>query len=142
MLVGNRYEYQTFLTTYNEYEGIPAPDDDDLVDYVRQHVADVFAAREHRIVGISAIDIAVDASWTWHSATSFSVPFDIQYRQIKNNTEVEIRQDTFDIRFYRDSISDPLKGILATETSREQLAVEKYSPDQIRSMRTLRTGLL
>lgn len=140
VLVGDRYEYLKFLTTYNKYEGIPAPSKADLLDYVREHLSNVFVSREHLVVGIKAVDIAADEPWKWHSAMSFSVPFDIHYRQIKNNTDIEVRLDRFDIRFYRDSVSDPLKGLMATETSRKQLAVEQFSPEEIRSMPTLRNG--
>lgn len=142
ILAGDRYEFRKFLTTYNEYEGIPAPSENDLADYVRANVSNVFVSREHQIVDVQSIEIAADKSWTWHSASSFSVPFEIHYKQIKSNTEVEAREDIFDIRFYRDSVSDPIKGLMATEVSRKQLAVQQHSSDAIRAMKTLRSGLM
>ncbi len=81
---GSGYQYSRFLTTYNEYEGIPAPDDDELLDYVNDHLADVFQSRDHTIVEISSVKLA-DSPRKWHSVTSFTVPFRISYKYIKNN---------------------------------------------------------
>ena len=141
VLVGDRYEFKRFLTTYNEYEGIPAPDDDDLVDYVRDHLNDVFVSRDHTIVAIDSVELGKDTPWNWHSPTSFSAPFTISYEHITNNTTVEAREDVFDIRFYRHSVESPVHALMATESERRQLGTRQHPAEAIRNMKTLRTGL-
>ncbi len=140
-LIGDRYQYLKFLTTYNEYEGIPAPSDKELLSYVRDNLTDVFVSRDHTIVEVGSVKIRTDQSRVWHTALSLTVPIEIAYKVIKNNTTVEGREDVFDVRFYRESIDAPLKGLLATEKSRQQLGEQHYSEAEIRNMKTLREGL-
>jgi hypothetical protein len=142
VLVGDRYEYRKFLTTYNEYEGVPAPDEDALTDYVRDHLTDVFVSRDHTIVAVDSVDLNADKPWRWHSAKSFTAQFTIAYKHITSYTAVETRQDNFDIRFYRDSVTSPIQNLMATEASRKQLGTEEYPADAIRNMKTLRSGSL
>lgn len=141
LLVGNRYEYQKFLTTYNSYEGIPAPDEDDLADIVRDNLRKVFQSRDHTVVGIDLVEPERDGAWIWHNALSFSAPFRIRYDYIRSDTTVEKRDDVFDIRFYRAAIDGPVDNLLATERSRKQLEVKQYSASEVASMKTLRSGL-
>ncbi len=137
---GERYDYLRFITTYNEYEGIPAPSEKELVEYVEAHLADVFASRDHTIVKIDAVSVE-DQPWQWHSATSFTVPFRISYEHITNNTTVEAREDVVDLRFYRDAVAGPIQNLLASERSREVLGKRQHDAAEIRSMPTLRSGL-
>lgn len=137
---GDRYEYLKFLPTHNEYEGIPAPDDKELADFIRDHIDQVFAAREHTIVDIDSVELE-DQPWEWHSPTSFTVPFRIRYEYIKNDTTLESRDDVFAVRLYRESMNGPLANLLATETSRTILGERQRTASEIRSMPTLRSGL-
>lgn len=141
VLMGDEYKYYKFLTTYNEYEGIPAPEDDELVKFVQRNLAKVFAGRDHTITEISSVGIADEAQRVWHSATSFSVPFTIAYKYKNSYTTIESRRDLFDIRFYRDRIDSDVKNLLATEKGRELLGTEQFTADILNSMKTLRDGL-
>lgn len=139
--VGDRYQYYKFLTTYNEYEGIPAPRDDELVDFVKGNLLKVFMSRDHLITEVSSVELSEGSPWIWHTAKSFSVPFNINYKYIKSNTTIEARDDLFDIRFYRTSVDSPVDKLLATERSRKQTALEQHTVDDIQNMKTLRSGL-
>ena len=139
-LVGDEYVYQRFLTTYNEYEGIPAPSTKELLRYVEENLGQIFMGREHNILGIDTVELDADKNWLWHTPNSFSAPFTIRYRQRKNNTTVEDRSDTFDIRFYRNATDEPLHNLLATETSQSTLATEVLESSAIDRMPTLRSN--
>jgi len=139
-LVGDEYVYQRFLTTYNEYEGIPTPSAKKLLRYVEENLGQIFVGREHNILGIDAVKLDAEKNWEWHTPNSFSVPFTIRYRQRRNNTTVEDRSDTFDIRFYRNAADQPLHNLLATETSQSTLATEVFDSGAIDRMPTLRSN--
>ena len=141
VLVGDRYQYSTFLTTYNEYEGIPAPGEAELIEFVEDNLSKVFVSRDHTITDVSSVSIADDVPWTWHSANSFSVPFFIAYKHKNSYTTLQARHALFDIRFYRDDIASPVNNLVATEKSRDVLGVEQFTADALDSMRTLRDGL-
>lgn len=138
-LIGNKYQYRRFLTTYNEYEGIPAPSEYELTDYVNDHLQEVFVSRDHNIVAIEEVVLEPDAEWNWHTPISFSVPFRIQYTQRKSNTALEERTDIFDIRFYRKTLDAPIHALMATETSRLVLGDRVLAASEIDHMKTLRT---
>ena len=137
---GERYDYQEFLTTYNEYEGIPAPSDRELVDYVETNLASVFVSRDHTIVNVDSVTLE-DQPWNWHSPTSFTVPFRIRYEHVISNTTVETRDDVVDVRFYRDAVEAPIRNLLASERSREVLGHRQHEASEIQNMPTLRSGL-
>jgi hypothetical protein len=138
-LVGDRYEYARFLTTYNEYEGIPAPSESELTEYVEDNLKKVFVSRDHNIVEISSIRLKPDTPWTWHAPTSFSVPFQISYKHRNSNTTIEERDDLFDIRFYKKKIDEPIHALMATEKSRVVVGKRTLTADAIEQMKTLRT---
>lgn len=138
--MGDQYKFAKFLTTYNEYEGIPAPDEDDLLDYVKGNLDKVFISREHNIMDISSINLNKDEKWNWHSATSFSVPFQIRYKERTNNTTIQERDDVFDIRFYRNTLDAPIHALMATEKTRNIIGEKQYAMNEIDQMKTLRTG--
>ncbi len=141
VLVGEEYRYHRFLTTYNEYEGIPAPKTKALTQFVHANLGKVFEGREHRIVGIESVAPQDDASWVWHTATSFTVPFVARYDYVSNDTTVETRLDVIDIRFYRDTVERPVTNLLATERSRETVSQRELGAERIRALKTLRDGL-
>ena len=139
-LMGDTYKFATFLTTYNEYEGLPRPKEKDLVAFVKANLNKVFQSREHNIYAIEDVRL-VDGPWTWHNPNSFSVPFTLRYKERKNNTTIEERQANFDIRFYRNDLKADVHALMATEGDREILGQENYEMAAIDSMPNLRTGL-
>lgn len=141
ILVGDEYQYHQFLTTYNEYRGIPRPNAKSLMAFVKGNLAKVFAAREHLIVAVNSVDIEDEQPWVWHTPTSFTVPFVVEYGHVKSNTTVETRRDVIEIRFYRDTIHDPVKNLLATESERTSLGEQQYDVADVQAMKTLRDGL-
>lgn len=137
---GTGYEYSKFLVSYNEYEGIDAPSPKELRKYVQSNLDKVFISREHNILAIENVELKAKSGWTWHTPMSFTAPFEIRYQQRSNNTTVEDRTDTFDIRFYRQSIDSPLHALMATETARNIIGANTHDAAAIDQMKTLRTN--
>lgn len=137
---GNGYQYSKFLVSYNEYEGIPRPSDKELIELVEDRLAEVFVSREHLVVAVDHVGLAEDARWTWHSPTSFSVPFSIRYRYRTSNTSIDDRDDVLDIRFYKQTIDSPIHALMATERERTVLNTETLTANDIDAMKTLRTN--
>jgi len=137
---GNSYEYAKLLVSYNEYEGIPRPSDADLVELVENRLPEVFVGREHLVLGVDTVRLVKDRRPTWHSATSFSVPFVIRYRYRTSNTSIDDRHDVFEIRFYKQEVDSPIHALMATEHERNVLDTETLAASDIDSMKTLRTN--
>ena len=129
--VGDEYTYQRFLTTYNEYEGIPSPSGKALTKFVTANLQKVFQGRAHNIVEVESVKLTKDKSWVWHNPKSFTVPFVIQYDQVTSYTTVETREDEIDIRFYRQSVDADVDNLLATERNRKQLGVKEYEAEEV-----------
>ena len=137
---GNSYEYSRFLVGYNEYEGVPRPSDGELAELVESRLAEVFVSREHLVVGVDGVQQVPDRRWTWHSPTSFSVPFAIRYRYRTSNASIDERDDIFDIRFYRESANSPIRALTATERERTVLSTATFDANDIDAMKTLRSN--
>lgn len=138
--MGDHYKYAKFLTTYNSYEGIPEPDTDELVRYVKDNLKEVFVSRDHNITEISRIELNEGQPWDWHTPNSFSVPFTFRYKEIASNTRIDEREDLIAVRFYRNALDAPIHALMATEEDRTILGSETYSEDEVRAMKTLRTA--
>ncbi len=133
---GGTYSYKKFLTTSNEYEGIPTPGADEMLSFVNSNLKKVFSGREHSITEVSSV--AVNPSpWTWHEATRFTVKFDIKYKQVVSYTEVADMEGVFDIMFYRKDINSAVHNLLSVETSYKENNRQKYSEKQIKAMKSL-----
>ena len=139
--VGRDYKFHKFLVTDNSYEGIPAPNKKELLKLVKSNLNKVFMSRDHTITEIGSVEFHENASWIWHAANSFTVPFKIKYKTIVNNTTIETREDVFDIRFYRADVDSPINNLMATEKTRNSLGRETYAAADIGKMKTLRDGL-
>lgn len=137
---GDAYEYSKFLVNYNEYDGIPKPDDDELEDLVSGRLAEVFVSRDHNVLEVSDLQLVRDERWTWHSPTSFSTPFLIHYRFRTSNTSVEERKNRFTIRFYKQAVDQPIHALMATELDSNVLGIEEFDAEQLAAMKTLRTA--
>jgi hypothetical protein len=138
--VGGKYNYWKFLTTYNEYEGIPRPSENELQQFVGKNLGKVFMSREHNIYGIEKLAIQKGAPWVWHTPNSFSVPFTAQYRHRKDNTTLEERAAIFEIRFYRNGLNDAIHALMATEKDIKPMGQTTHTMAEIEQMKTLRTG--
>jgi len=133
---GGTYSYKKFLTTSNEYEGIPTPSADEMLSFVNSNLKKVFYGREHSVTEVSSVAVN-PGPWTWHEATRFSVKFDIKYKQVISYTEVAEMEGVFDIMLYRKDINSAVNNLLSVETSYKEIGKQKYSEKQIKSMKTL-----
>lgn len=134
---GSNYTFKKFLTTDNQYEGIPAPSKQELVDYVKNKIQQVFIGRAHNITDVSSIEMDPDSPWVWHTAKSFTAKFKIAYKEIVSYTDVSDRSGLFEIRFYRNDVTSPFDGLLSTEDSRVDVKRTKYTDDEIKQMKSL-----
>ena len=134
---GNKYSYYKFLTSDNQYEGIPAPSGSDLVAFVKRELQNVFIGRAHNIMEVSSVELIQDAPWEWHNAGSFTAKFLITYKMLISYTEVAQRVGQYDIRFYRENIDSPIHSLMSTETSYEVKEVKKYTNTEISQMKSL-----
>jgi hypothetical protein len=136
-VLGGKYTFKKFLTTSNEYEGIPAPSSDELSAFVNANLKKVFSGREHSITEVSSVAQNAEKGWTWHEATRFSVQFNIVYKEVVSYTEVADKQGTFDIMFYRKDINSAPHNLLSVEVSSQENGRKKYSEKEIQGMKSL-----
>ena len=133
---GNNYNFYKFLTTDNQYEGIPAPSGSDLENYVKKELNKVFMGRAHNVVEVSSVKLSEDP-WVWHTAESFTASFTMNYREIASYTEVADRQSKFEIRFYRKSVDSQINNLMSSEVDRKEIKRTKYSEAELKGMPTI-----
>ena len=138
--MGNQYKYAKFLTTYNEYAGIPAPSNQTLVQFVKDNLKKVFISRDHNITEISEVAIDQSRPWVWHTANSFTIPFTFRYKQIASYTQIDEHEDVMDVRFYRNAVDAPIHTLMASTKNSIILGSQAFSQDEVNSMKTLRTS--
>jgi hypothetical protein len=131
------YSYVRFLVTTNEYEGLKGMSTSDLEKYLKSNIRQVFQSRLSSVTEVKSITANTNIPWIWHTPTSFAVRFNIHYKQIWSVTEVSEKIGDFEIRFYKDTTDGPITGVLAIEKLSEEKGREKYSEEQVRSMKTI-----
>jgi hypothetical protein len=130
------YSYKQFLTTSNEYTGIPAPSSDDLLAYVKKNLKQVFAL-PHNITEVKSVAVSGEPNWKWHTAIRFTVDFDLSYKEIVSYTDVAEIQATYSITFYRKDLNSTPHTLMVDSRKREERAREKFTAAQVKQMPTL-----
>jgi hypothetical protein len=141
-IVGENYDYDTFKTIWNEYEGIPAPTDDEILSMVKKDMP-IFVSQYNwnKIVGdIKGPVLSKDKKVrqvTWHSPKSFSIHMQADFSVISSYTEVQDKATIYEVRFYRDAVNQPWKNFISSTKKEEVIAKHQYSSDEIKAMPTL-----
>ena len=139
-ITGEKVSYQKFLVTWNEFKGIPTPTHADVVKMVKERKkAFLGNYLYNKIVGeVSGIQVSKEHSTRWHTPHSFTINVDCSYREIVSYTEVEAKQATFRVRFYRQGFDKPWRDtIVSTRIKEKRGAKTKHDADEVRNMPTL-----
>jgi hypothetical protein len=130
------FSYVRFLVTTNEYEGLKGMSTKDLESYVQNNPKEIFFSRLASVTSVGAVKAVAGAPWVWHTPTSFSVQFQVSYKQIVSVFDLADRMGIFEIRFYKQELNGPITGILAKEKSYEEKTT-RHTEEAIRNMKTL-----
>ncbi|MEZ4774371.1 MAG: hypothetical protein R3D00_14395 [Bacteroidia bacterium] len=138
-IVNGKFSYNRFLTTWNEYKGIPTPTDEDVLEMVKQNLSSFLVGRYNDIVSeLENLRIAEEKNSEWHTANSFSINLACSYEKKISYTETARYDAIYRVRFYRDAISSPWKpGFVSSNVSETELSKTTHNADDLRVMPTL-----
>ncbi|MCC7503188.1 MAG: hypothetical protein IT229_11705 [Flavobacteriales bacterium] len=136
---GNPPSYREWKTSLNEYEGIPAPTNEEILAHARKYLKDfVGEYRYNRMVDLRSIAVAADPKTVWHTPLSFSMEFEVVADVIISDVEVATESTRQETRFYREKVSDPWRSFMVTvERDVRHDNKRSYSPEDIRAMETI-----
>jgi|GEM_PF-2660065 len=141
-IVGENYDFDKLKTVWNEYEGIPMPQDSEILNILKNDIVSfVQPYNWNQMISkpegpILSSDPAIRKT-QWHSANSFSIHVQAKFSVISSYTEVQDKWTDFTVRFYRDDIKQPWKPhFISSKTKEKILATHKYSTDEINAMPT------
>jgi len=142
-IINGNYEFDKFKVTWNEYEGIPAPTDDEILALIKNDMKKFVGSYNwNKIVSdITGPILSKNRSIRkvkWHNPKSFSLNVQAKYSLVTSYTNVEDKEATFNVRFYRDAVTKPWnKSFISSKKSDKTIATHKYTSDEIRAMPTI-----
>jgi len=140
-IVGENYDFDKLKTAWNEYEGIPLPSDNEIINIIKKDIVSFVRPYWNQMVSeldgpILSKDPAVRRV-EWHTANSFTIHAQAKFSVIVSYTEVQDKLVDFAVRFYRDAVNQPWKqNFLASKNKEEIIATHKYTSDEINAMPT------
>ncbi|MEZ4826534.1 MAG: hypothetical protein R3C61_09600 [Bacteroidia bacterium] len=138
-IVDGKFSFNRFLTTWNEYKGIPTPTNEEVLDMVNQNLSSFLVGRYNDIVSeVENLRIAEDKKSEWHTPNSFSINLACSYEKKVSYTETARYDAIYRVRFYRDAITSPWKpGFVSSNQEENELSRTTHSADDLRVMPTL-----
>ncbi len=110
-----KYSYQKFRTGYNEWEGIPNPTDADIEKMISSDWGKFYGYMFRKIVKLNnGPTLVKDKNFTWNNPNQVLFFMKINADVIETNTTIQIVEQEYEVRLYRDNIKDPWKSFLAT----------------------------
>ena len=141
-IIGENYDFDKLKLVWSEYSGIPMPSDEEILELINNDIVTfVQPYNWNRMVSeldgpILSKDPAI-RNLVWHTANSFTITLQAKFSVISSNTEVQDIETDFEVRFYRDSVTQPWKKrFLSSKRNEKIVATHKYKPEEIEAMST------
>lgn len=137
--IGDPPSYREFKTSYNTYEGIPTPTDDEVLTHARAHLrAFVGTHRHDRMVALRTLRVADEPRTVWHTPLSFSMQFEVEADMIISDVGTATEQVRQETRFYRDAVTAPWRADMVTVVrDRRERDQRSHTAEEVRRMPTL-----
>ncbi|MBV6403367.1 MAG: hypothetical protein IT228_11965 [Flavobacteriales bacterium] len=132
--------YQDFLTTYNTYTGIPAPNNDEIMAMMKGNLKGVLGEYKfNNIVGqLHYLRFPENSGPTWDSPTHLTVPVEVAYERKEGPTWTTVYSDRLRVHFYRETINSPWKDEVMNEELESTHGQRKeYAEWELKKMPTL-----
>jgi len=124
-IVGGRYQYWRTFTSWNRYDGIPNPTDDDVKALIAKFGPQKFLGNYYfnRVEGeIESLALADDPKFEWHTPNSVSFRVTTVYTERINDIGGKKRMKrNFEIRLYRPDTSAEWNNMISTAREYEEL---------------------
>jgi len=136
---GRRWRYWKFRVAQNRYLGIPNPRQTEIMAVLKKDMRKFVSSYNYnKIVGeLKNVGLSPKPRWKWHRPTRVSFHMVATFDIITSNTNVESREQEFEVSFYRDDYKAPWKSFMSTSRARKKLGTRKYTSQKIRAMKTL-----
>lgn len=136
---GTPPSFREFKVSSNEYDGIPAPTNDEILAHARKHLKDfVGEYRFNRMVALKSVRVADDPRTQWHTPLSFSMQFEVVADVIISDVETATETTRQETRFYREGVGQPWRSFMVTvERDVRYDNKQTHAPDEVRAMPTI-----
>lgn len=146
-ITGGRYNFREFKTLWVEYEGIPRPEDSEILQVIHGRLADFLRGASASMINRNNLVIEIapadEQKYTWHSPNSLSVRVSVTADIVISNTEVVTQRKLWDCRLYRDAQEQPWVRVVGTPVPGQSKELKRLqiSPDELRKVPRLSTQL-
>jgi len=136
---GASTSFREFKVAENTYEGIPAPNKQEIEGMLRARYKAYLGWRYNDMIGdLHYLRFAEEEGVIWHTPNSFTAITEVEYDAKSSYTEVTTYEEKIEVRFYRDDVNAEWQDkIAAIGRDKKALTVKKYSQDELDAMPTL-----
>ena len=132
--------YQEFLTTYNTYTGIPAPNNEQVMEMIRKNLRGALGDYKfENIVGeLRYLRFPENNGATWDNPKHLIAVVETEYERKEGPTWTVIYRDRIRVHFYRDAIDGAWKdNVLNEELESMRGERKEYGAGEIDRLPTL-----
>lgn len=109
--VGGNYVFKRSYVVQGQYEGIPFPEESEVVALVKTDLRMLLRTAFNRLVGeVETIEFADPPKWKWHKPSSVSLVLKLVYTENDRKLKKAIKvQQLYQVRLYREGFSGPFE---------------------------------
>jgi hypothetical protein len=136
------FRYWKFRVLENRYDGIPNPSDAEIAQILRKDPAKMYGGAANVVLAPAEPPrLASQPEWTWHTPNSVSFLVTVHEKKRVSYTEIEIADQDYEVRLYRDAIGRPWTNFIGSPKGgpghRRVLGKKSYSRAEMAAMKTV-----
>jgi len=138
----NGYRFWKFRVIENRYEGIPNPSAAEIAELLRKQPAKMYGGAANVVLAPAETPrLAARPEWNWHTPNSVSFLLTVREKKRVSDTEVEIADQDYEVRFYRNDAGQPWTHFIGSPKAgaghRRVIERKQYPAAEAAAMKTI-----
>lgn len=131
-----KYAWKQFYVGQTKYDGLPDPKEDEIMAMINADRAKFFGYYYGKIVALKEGPTLIP-TFNWETPMRVVFNMKVVSEQIASNTKLETVEQLYEVRFYRDEMTQPWQRMISSFGERKILSSRELNADEVRRMPTL-----
>ncbi len=131
-----KYAWKQFYVGQTKYDGLPDPNEDEIMAFINADRAKFFGYYYGKIVALKEGPTLIP-ELNWETPMRVVFKMKVVSEQIASNTKLETVEQLYEVRFYRDEMTQPWQRMISSFGERKILSSRELNAEEVRRMPTL-----
>ncbi|HRR08198.1 MAG TPA: hypothetical protein PLO56_05860 [Rhodothermales bacterium] len=131
-----KYAWKQFYVGQTKYDGLPDPNEDEIMAFINADRAKFFGYYYGKIVALKEGPTLIP-EFNWETPMRVVFKMKVVSEQIASNTKLETVEQLYEVRFYRDEMTQPWQRMISSFGERKILSSRELNAEEVRRMPTL-----